>query len=405
MIRAFVCAAALALALASLPAHAHTRSQSFSTWQLDGESLRVVFSVSATEATRLAALHDPRHPLPELLTRHLATSISARAGDVPCARVAGPTPLAARAGKLRAEIEFRCGSGRPLALGIDAFGAVAPSHTHFARFKAGDAPEIELLFSDRARQRDAIARAGEAATGASFAGYVRLGVEHIAAGPDHLAFLVALLLYVARVRDLVVIVTGFTLGHSLTLALGAYGIARPEPGLVEALIGFTIALVAAENLSSPAGENARTSSAVGFALVALALVAGAIDRGPPPVLLLGLAFFTVCYGRLAATPEAVRRLRPALTFLFGLVHGFGFAGVLLEVGLSRDRLLAALLGFNLGVELGQLIFVGLCAGLAALLRGTLPARCAPIARELACAGLFGLGLYWFVERGYALLSP
>jgi hypothetical protein len=202
-----------------------------------------------------------------------------------------------------------------------------------------------------------------------------------------------------------VIVTGFTIGHSLTLALGALGLARPDPAMVEALIGFTIALVAAENLSSPAGENARTSSAVGLALAALALVAVAIDRGPPPVLLLGLAFFTVCYGRLAATPEDVRRLRPALTFLFGLVHGFGFAGVLLEVGLPRDRLLAALLGFNLGVELGQLIFVGVCAGLVTLLRGSFPAQYATVAREAACAGLCGLGLYWFVQRGYALLSP
>jgi hypothetical protein len=290
-------------------------------------------------------------------------------------------------------------------LDVDAFGAVAPSHTHFARFRVDGAAEIELLFSERARTREAIARAGDAVTGESFAGYVRLGVEHIVAGPDHLAFLVALLLFVARVRDVVVIVTGFTLGHSLTLALGAYGIARPEPALVEALIGFTIALVAAENLSSAAGASARTSSAVGVALLALALLAAVIERGPPPVLLLGLAFFTVCYGRLAATPDAVRRLRPALTFLFGLVHGFGFAGVLLEVGLPRDRLLSALLGFNLGVELGQLAFVGVCAGLIALLRGSFPVQYATVAREAACAGLCGLGLYWFVQRGYALLSP
>jgi hypothetical protein len=403
VIRASLVAIAIALALLPSSSAGHTRSQSFSTWQQDGDSLRVVFSVSSSEATRLAALDDPRLPLPDLLTRHLSQTISARAGDVPCERVSGPTSRRARAGQLRAELRFRCGPDRPLALEIAAFGAVAPSHTHFARFKAGDEPEIELLFSNRVRQREAIARAGDSATGASFLGYVRLGMEHIAGGADHLAFLVALLLFVTRTRDAVVIVTGFTLGHSLTLALAAYGIARPEPGLVEALIGFTIALVAVENLTSPSGESTRTSLAIGLALLGLALVATVIDRGPPPVLLLGLAFFTVCYGRLASTPESVRRLRPALTFLFGLVHGFGFAGVLLEVGLPRDRLLAALLGFNLGVELGQVVFVGFCAGLIALLRGVTPACWSPIAREVAGAGLCGMGLYWFVQRGYALL--
>ena len=398
-------ASVAALCLCAGFANAHERSQSFSSWRLHGEDLSVVFSVPAFEATRLGAADDPALPLETLLARHLERTLGASAGDSPCARVAGPTPLAAREGQLRVELRLRCGAARPLRLEVSAFFALAPSHVHFARLVVEDQPAVELLFSERAQVRVALASRDATPRGETFLGYLRLGVEHIALGPDHLAFLVALLLFAARTRDVVVIVTGFTLGHSLTLGLGALGLARPEPAMIEALIGFTIALVAAENITSSSGDGARVSSAAALVLAALALVALFVARGPPPVLLLGLALFTVCEGRLASTPDAARRLRPALTVLFGLVHGFGFAGVLLEIGLPRERLLAALLGFNLGVELGQLAFVAVFALAATLARRLVPVLLSAPAREAATAALCGIGLYWFVARGYALLAP
>ncbi len=386
-------------------AAAHERSQSFSSWRLHGEELGVVFSVPAREATRLAAAGDPTLPLESLLARHLERTIGASAGDAKCARFSGPTALAAREGQLRVELRLRCGAARPLVLEVGAFFALAPSHVHFARLAADDEPAVELLFSERAQRRVALASRDAAPRGEAFLGYLRLGVEHIALGPDHLAFVVALLLFAVRARDVVVVVTGFTLGHSLTLALGALGFARPEPELIEALIGFTIALVAAENITSTSGDGARVSSAATLVLAGLALVALFVERGPPPLLLLGLALFTGCQGRLATTADATLRLRPALTVLFGLVHGFGFAGVLLEIGLPRERLLAALLGFNLGVELGQLAFVAAFALAAALARRVAPVLLSVPVRECSSAALCGIGLYWFVARGYALLAP
>ena len=405
MKRALLCAAALLTALAAADARAHTRSQSFSSWRLHDGDLAGVYTVSANEATRLGAADDPSLPLEALLARELEETVRASAGEQPCARIAGPTPLAASPGQLRTELRFRCGVDRPLVLEIGAFFALAPSHVHIARLAVDGAPPVELLYTERAQERSVLAASGTPPPGASLLGYVRLGIEHIALGPDHLAFLLALLLFATRVRDVVVVVTGFTLGHSLTLALGALGLARPEPMLVEALIGFTIALVAAENVSAASGDQARISGAAALALAALALVALWAQRGPPPILLLGLAFFVGCYGRLAPTADAARRLRPGLTVLFGLVHGFGFAGVLLEIGLPRDRLLSALLGFNLGVELGQLAFVAAFALAAAAIRRLTPVRVGRLGRDAASAALCGLGVYWFIQRGYALLSP
>lgn len=405
MSRALLCAAGLWVVLAAGDARAHTRSQSFSSWSLHGSDLAVVYTVASAEATRLAAADDPSLPLDALLADELGQTVHARAGERPCERIAGPTPLAATPGHLRAELRFRCASDRPLVLEIGAFFALAPSHVHFARLAVEGAPPVELLFTERAQERLAHAAPGAPPTSAAFLGYARLGIEHIALGPDHLAFLLALLLFASRTREVVVLVTGFTLGHSLTLALGALGLARPEPALVEVLIGFTIALVAAENVGSANGDQARISSGAALALAGLALIALWTQRGPPPALLLGLAFFTGCYGRLASTADAARRLRPGLTVLFGLVHGFGFAGVLLEIGLPRDRLLAALFGFNLGVELGQLAFVAAFALAAAGILRLTPGRIGTLGRDAASAALCGLGVYWFIQRGYALLSP
>ena len=230
-------------------------------------------------------------------------------------------------------------------------------------------------------------------------------MEHIALGPDHLAFLSSLLLFARRTRDVLVFVTGFTLGHSVTLALGALGWARPDPPLVEAFIGFTIALVAAENVTVPAGDGARAGLLAALALAALAAARVAFGVGPPALWLCGLALFTACYGRLADSSAAVTRLRPILTVIFGLVHGFGFAGVLLEIGLPRDRLVSALLGFNLGVELGQLAFVAVLALAVWALRRAWPGVARSSLRDAASAALCGLGVYWFAGRAYGLLSP
>ena len=146
-------------------------------------------------------------------------------------------------------------------------------------------------------------------------GYARLGVLHILSGFDHLLFVLALLLLVPSVSTLVQTITAFTLAHSLTLALAVLGVVRVPAAPVEALIAASIVLLAAE-LARPAG----------------------------------------------APPTLARRWPWAVAFLFGLLHGLGFAGALAEVGLPADQIPLALFGFNVGVEAGQLMFVAAMLG-------------------------------------------
>jgi hypothetical protein len=167
--------------------------------------------------------------------------------------------------------------------------------------------------------------------------YTRLGIEHILLGADHLLFVLCLLLLlIERWRTLVATLTAFTLAHSLTLALTLLGYLRVPPQPVEALIAASIVLVAYELVRLPPGS------------------AGILPTATESLKTLhpGSA------GILPAATENLTTHRPWLiAFAFGLLHGLGFAGALRAIGVPKTQLPLALLGFNVGVELGQLAFV------------------------------------------------
>ena len=191
---------------------------------------------------------------------------------------------------------------------------------------------------------------------ARFADYFRLGVDHILSGLDHLLFVFALLLLIRRAGPLLAAITSFTVAHSVSLGLATFGwIVVPAPP-VEAVVALSIVVLAAE-LAQPPGQGLRLT-----------------ERFP----------WTVA-------------------FLFGLLHGLGFARALLELGLPEGDVPLALLAFNLGVEAGQLMFIAavLAAGLflARLLRGGAPilAPGSPSLRLTAYA-IGTLASVWMIDR-------
>ncbi len=180
--------------------------------------------------------------------------------------------------------------------------------------------------------------------------YALLGVEHILTGYDHLLFVVALMLLLMRGWVVVRAVTAFTVAHSLTLAgttLGLVGLAQAP---VEALIALSIVFLSVEIIKQKDG-----------------------------------------------TPRLSERIPWAVAFLFGLLHGFGFAGALREIGLPEGEVPMALLTFNLGVEVGQMVIIAGClAAIAALRRFAQPAL-----RPATVVATYGIGTiasFWFIER-------
>ena len=180
--------------------------------------------------------------------------------------------------------------------------------------------------------------------------YALLGAQHILTGYDHLLFVVALVLLLTRGWVVVRAATAFTIAHSLTLAgttLGFFGLAQAP---VEALIALSIVFLSVEIVKQQ-GDAPRLSE----------------------------------------------RITWVVAFLFGLLHGFGFAGALREIGLPEGDVPVALLTFNLGVEAGQLVIIAACLALIALLRRFAQLTLRP-ATVLATYGIGTIASFWFIER-------
>jgi hypothetical protein len=178
----------------------------------------------------------------------------------------------------------------------------------------------------------------------------------------------------------------------------------PDGAAIEALIGFSIALLCAENVA------ARTGDTRGVGLVST-VVLGAmrvLSIGPfyprrvSRFSLIGLLIFTRSYLPLVDDPRTAARLRPLLCVAFGLIHGFGFASGLIDIGVPADRLWSALLGFNLGVELAQLAVI---AALWVIGKRLAKHLARPQSSAVVCSALLcGLGVYWFVVRSYGFTA-
>ncbi len=380
---------ALVLGVAAI-AHAHGRSVSYSSWTLGPGGAHVEIRVAAIDAT-LTGL-DPWTDA-EPLAAWVAARFEARRDGRAC-RAGDARATTAANGFVVVAWDVAC-DGPPDTITTRLFLDVAPSHLHFARVvdATGSATERVLAADDATWAFD---RGTAIPAGSTFVDYVRLGVDHIRTGYDHLAFVLALLLLAGSLGEVATIVTAFTVAHSVTLAVAVLGLVHPDPPAVEALIGFSIALVAAENAWLLGGRDRATPWLVSGGLVAAAVAApGAVSR----ITLLALALFAACHLGLLARSRRPARLRALVAFGFGLVHGFGFAGVLAEMALPRARLAPALIGFNVGVELGQLAIVALGWLTLRALADWRPGAQRRIA-ELGSAAICGLGLFLFVTRGW-----
>jgi hypothetical protein len=384
------------LALAT-PAHAHTRSQSQSSWTIDGDAIVVRVEADAVDVTRLYALGGEA-PLAQTFAAEAEDAFDVRAGDQDCIRDGEVQTSVAGAGRLIAQLHFECPAGAlaraPVEIGTRLFLSVAPSHLHFVslRDERGGAAEAVLTESrPMAALTPAQAQPRETFWDA-LARFFPVGAEHVWSGVDHVAFMLALVLLVgARPRAAVFAASGFTLGHTATLGLAATGVLSPDIAVIEALIGFTIAFVALEIGASGAARIQAWSAPIA-AVLALGGAASLFGLAPmAPLIWFGLAAFVYAY------PRGFPRDATWLAAIFGLIHGCGFAGALSELDLPRPRLIASLLGFNLGVEAGQIVVIG-AAVLTGFATRRLPENYRAQALAFTGAALFALGLFWFAAR-------
>jgi len=382
-------------------AEAHDRGTSYSAWELRGRDARVVLRLTELDVSRFPWAANRAPDLPAIIAGYVADHLVLVAGDSPCAIVDGPHALATQPGTLVYEWKLSCADTGPLRIHSTLLREVSPSHLHFARVEIDDTAAVERVLSERGDVWELSLGSEESshAAGTDLLGYILLGIDHILSGYDHLAFVLALLLFGNSIGELAKVVTGFTVGHSITLAAMVLEYLHPDSAPIEALIGLSIALVAAENCWRASTQTRWVPALIVLTLLVLAAFAVQGYGQVPAITLAGLGLFTACYFGLLATVANPSSLRWSIAFLFGLIHGFGFAAVLTEVGLPRDRILPALFGFNAGVELGQLAVVAVVWPLLRLLAVRRRDAYELIA-ETGSAGVLALGLFWFLTRAY-----
>ncbi len=272
----------------------------------------------------------------------VSQKIEIRADGSACAGVPGTlTPPPPEGGNVVVVINFACAAvPKTIAVRDNLFDTLGADHHTIANF-VWSAGSQQFVFMPDAREARVAVASGEATRGVG--SFFPLGIEHILTGYDHLLFLLALILRGGNLWSLFKIITAFTVAHSITLALAALNIVMLPERLVEATIALSIAYVAAENL----------------------------------------------FMRKAVSH------RWAVSFLFGLVHGFGFSNVLRELGLPKDGLVWCLLNFNLGVEAGQATAVLIAVPVLFWLRKF---KWEPRAVAAMSVVVLAVGLVLFVER-------
>jgi hypothetical protein len=389
--------AAITVALVVPTALAHTKSETHSVWEITADRVHLEFSIPLPESARLARQGEEQPPN-EAVLGYLKGHLGATSAGKACATVSSRA-MAATAQFRRFEFDFTCPGKDSIALQSSAFFDLVPSHVTFVQIHTADGQFVEQLFTND--QREVKAAAGDAEMrDAGFLDYIRLGMEHIFTGPDHMSFMLGLVLISRRVRDLLFVVTGFTLGHSVTLALAVTGVLRPHPEFIDALVGLTIAMIGAENIAMATRRSGFVAAAIGIPLVGMA-IASLLHVGLlPPLLLLGSALLCSNYLLMAGHMGDAGRLRLVVTLVFGLIHGFGFAATLLEMQLPADKLAQILFGFNVGVEVAQLMLVLGLVGLAALLVRLKIAISRRVLIDGIGSALVGLGVFWFVSRSF-----
>ena len=387
----------------SSQAHSHNRSQSFSDWEITDNIATAVFTAKSREITRLQS--QSNQSLDTLLVGHLISAISVSQDSLPCSSTEVVRPIPSALGYVRVRLVFDCGASLgDISISINSFFNVASSHVHYANMSLNGEPSYQYLFTNKQRQHEIT---NQLATSShwfdSITQFVLIGIEHIFGGIDHIAFLLALLLLLRSLKVLVWMITGFTLGHSITLALAALGWVIPDLDIVEAAIGFTIALVAVQNIAVLTGNHRQITYFSVAGLLLIVLINLIWNIGLSALSGLGLALFTLAYLWNSTDEHLSANLRLVTSVIFGLIHGFGFASALTETGLASTQLLPALLGFNLGIELGQIVIISVVWALLQQIRQSRFLTDTRLVIDLVSAALCGLGLYWFIGRSYGII--
>ena len=385
------------LILCSILTEAHDRSESYSRFSFttneQGMAIQVIGSIKQDIFNNLNAAS--RFQSYESLVDYLGTAINPGSSCKLNNSVEVNENISL--GVLKFAWAFQC-LQIPETISVSLFQDLGVTHTHIARGVVDGESVPEFMF---ASNQDAwvIGLPGERNVNqSSYFGYFKSGVEHILSGWDHLTFLLGLLLLFTG-RFLVIAITGFTIGHSLTLGLGAMNVLRVHSEIIETLIGFSILLLAVEYFIKHTFEIDKLAKNLALSLCAFLplTIFGDLDL----ILIISLYLFLTFYFIL--TNHYSNLWLPLLiTIFFGLIHGLGFASSIAESGIPQDRLVPIILSFNIGVEVGQLAVAFALLALIKITKMYFHSSYFHYLHGAMGAFVFSMGTFWFISRAMGL---
>jgi hypothetical protein len=387
------------------PLNAHYFSESFSKWNVVDNKVEANFSLLTLESTRIFQVENYQKIMFEenlsetdvfkiYLSQHLKVTSEGKS----CSLVDEIKELNSQEGSLNLSLNFECPSNKEIKIINNALFNLVQSHIHIARIYIDNNlyTEKALFFNDQSIDLNEEKENNSFSN--SFYKFFSLGLDHILSGYDHLLFILGLLLLVTNLKRLLLVITGFTIGHSLTLSLSVINIIQVKSSLVEALIGYTIMFVGLEYLYKE-NKDHRVSMIFITTLSLLLLIFGnLINPNFPYFLILGILLFSLGYFYLLKNLNSENNLLSIITIIFGLIHGFGFGGFLLGSKISSENIFSGLLGFNLGVEVGQIIFVLLILLIYKLLMTLKITKIIEVMKNLSFFAVVFFGFFFFIQR-------
>ena len=385
--------------LFSQEAFAHTRSVSYSSWLITNDEIVMTFSAPAREVTKLKEYKTLYPDLSASLNKHLLDSIILN----PEGSLVKSKSLIAEQGTIAIEHTYKIKANSLLTIEMNAFYEVSSNHTHYATHKTTNGKNRSIILNQNNRSFEVTSTSKnlkDESFQAVLLGYINLGFTHILSGFDHLVFLLVLLLLCRSLKELIFTATGFTIGHSITLFLAASNLLIPNTKIIESLIGLTIVIAAIEAIRLPIIELKKLRMLSVCLFVSIFLISFFTSYINNSLLIIGMGLLTISYLRLIEDENASSKYRPLLATIFGVIHGFGFANILNEIGIIKANFLLALLGFNLGVELGQILVLSVLWYIYVHVKKNMKNIHFAEIRSLLSSILLAIGLYWFITRSF-----
>ena len=389
----------------TIPAQSHYFSESFSKWNINGKSVLAQYSILELEATRIfkvdsyqKIMYENKLSERDVFKIYLRQHIQVLSENSICKMKDDIRDIASQEGYLNVEIQFHCESEEDIKIINNAMFNLIQGHIHIARVYVDNNLFIEkaLFFNDQSLEIKE--NVNENSFTKSFGSFFNTGMNHILSGYDHLLFILGLLLIVSHFRKLILVITGFTIGHSLTLSLAVFDLIQINSKLVEALIGYTIMFVGLEYFTK---KNNNIVSSVIFVILLnllLLIVSLMLSISLSSALILGIVIFSISYLFFINNYKKENKFIVIITIIFGLIHGLGFGGFLLGSGINDENIVSGLLGFNLGVEFGQIAFILFTLLTFKILSLLKLNRIISLTKNTAFVFIISLGLYFYIQR-------